>query len=166
MITLDFVIIAAIIVSVMVGFVRGFIPEIIAMATWVAAIWIGWKFPYFVEPYISGKLGSVTIELWVSRCVVFLIVLILGNVLSQFVTLTLDKARFGAIDHSLGMVFGFIRAMVVFALLVSLGQTINLPEEDWWQESAMMPYGERVTGWLKGVLPPDLTQKFTVWADE
>ena len=41
---LDIVIIAIGLISLLVGFLRGFVREVLSIITWVAAIWLGQKY--------------------------------------------------------------------------------------------------------------------------
>ena len=54
------------------------------------------------------------------------------------------------LDRLLGMLFGFIRGMVLVSITVMLGKQVELDRTDWWQESRFMPLAAEVSSWVKG----------------
>lgn len=155
---LDIVIFGIVAVSMLVGFFRGFFPELIGVASWIIALLGGWHFSGFVEPYVAGKLGSNVIELWTARLIVFVIILIIGGLIGQLVSLVIDKAGLSGTDRVLGLVFGLIRGVLIVGVLVMLGQYIGFDEEQWWSESAMVPYGEGIASVIRGALPDTIIE--------
>jgi len=103
MITVDFIIIGILLVSMVVGFFRGFFPELVSIGAWFLAMFAAWNFSGLVEPYLQGKLGSVVIELWAARLIVFVITLILGGLVGQLVSLLVDKSGLSGTDRMLGL---------------------------------------------------------------
>lgn len=154
----DILIFGIVAVSMLVGFFRGFFPELVGVLTWIAAILGGWHFSYLVEPYVAGKLGSVVAELWSSRIIVFVVILIVGGLVGQLVSLLVDKAGLSGTDKVLGLVFGFVRGVIVVGVLVMLGQFIGLSEDKWWSDSALIPYGAGAAGVIRSALPESLTE--------
>ena len=55
----DYIIFAVIGASAILGAVRGFIREVVALITWLLAIWIAWHFSGFLQPYLGGMLSAV-----------------------------------------------------------------------------------------------------------
>ena len=53
------------------------------------------------------------------------------------------------VDRLLGLFFGFVRGGVVVAVLVLLGQFLELDRVEWWGESRLMPYASEVASWLQ-----------------
>ena len=53
------------------------------------------------------------------------------------------------LDRLLGLFFGFVRGGVVIAVLVLLGQFLELDRVEWWGESRLLPYAIEVGNWLE-----------------
>ena len=157
MITIDYLIIVIIIISMMVGFFRGFFPELVSIATWILADFAAWHFNGLVEPYLQGKLGSVVAELWASRLIIFLVTLILGGLVGQLISLIIDKTGLSGTDRMLGLVFGFVRGAVIIGVLVIVGQLLGFTKEPWWGESALIPMGETIADTLRVMVPDNVT---------
>ena len=51
------------------------------------------------------------------------------------------------------MVFGFCRSALIVGLLVIGGQFSGFDNDNWWEDSILIPYGEFVADWI-GVMAP------------
>lgn len=154
MITIDYLIIAILLLSMIVGFFRGFFPELVSILTWIVAIFAAMNFSGLVEPYLQGKLGSVVVELWAARLIMFVVTLILGGLLGQLVSLLIDKSGLSGTDRMLGLVFGVVRGAVILGAMLILGQLLGFQKEPWWPQSKLIPMVERVGNALR-VMAPD-----------
>ncbi len=159
MITIDYLIVAVLLISMIVGFFRGFFPELISIVTWIVAIFAAMNFSGWVEPYLQGKLGSVVVELWAARLIMFVTTLILGGLLGQLVSLAIDKSGLSGTDRMLGLTFGIVRGAVILGALVVLGQLMGFPKEPWWPQSKLIPMIERVGDTLR-IMAPDSVNDF------
>lgn len=166
MLLIDMLIVGVIAVSALIGLFRGFFPELLSLLTWIVAIWSGWNFSDLVLPYLSGKLNSPFLELWISRGVIFVAVLLIGGLVGQVVALAIRKTGLSGTDRSLGLLFGLVRGVVIFGVAVLFAASLNLDEEPWWQESKMIPYGAQVADWLRSLLPEDIAQHLPAGAPE
>src|ERR1700727_1918284 len=50
----DYYVIAAVVISAVVGCFRGFLREAIALVTWIIALFIGWHFSESIAPNLGG----------------------------------------------------------------------------------------------------------------
>ena len=147
----DFIIVAVIGLSVAVGLMRGFIREGVALATWLVAIWVAWRFSGFLHPYLGGVLESPEQKAWVARGIVLLIVLLIGALLGTILSwITNTASGLSLMDRILGVLFGLVRGVLLVGFGALLGQTLKLQDEGWWRHAKLMPYAETVGGWLNG----------------
>ena len=156
MVYVDYLIIGIVLVSMLVGFFRGFFPELVGLATWVAAVLGGWHLAFLVEPYLAGKLGSVVAELWAARAIMFVAILVLGGLLGQLVALLVNKAGLSGTDKTLGLVFGLVRGGLIVGVLVIMAQQLGFDRDDWWARSKTVPVGEGIAAVIRGALPPSV----------
>jgi len=147
----DFIIVAVIGISVIVGAVRGFIREVVALATWLVAIWAAWRFSGFLHPYLGGLLETPEQKAWVARGIMLVVVLMVGALVGWILAwLTHTAAGPSAIDRLLGVLFGLTRGVLVVGFAALLGLSLRLEHEPWWRQSKLAPYAETVGGWLAG----------------
>ena len=148
----DYYVIAAIIISAVVGSLRGFLREAIALVTWVIALFVGWHFSDSIAPHLGGLLSGSPVSTWAARVIIVVLVLLLGSgigyTLAHFVRLSI----FSGMDRFLGFVFGVFRGFVMLGVFVILAQTLRLDGERWWRQSVLMPYGESIANGLRAVI--------------
>jgi membrane protein required for colicin V production len=145
----DYLVIAGIVISAVVGVLRGFLREVVALVTWLLALFVAWHFSDLIAPHLGGLLAGSSVRIWAARAILFILILLLGAgigaALSHFVRLSI----FSGMDRFLGLVFGALRALVLFGVLVILGQLLRLEDERWWRQSLLVPYGESIANGLR-----------------
>ncbi len=148
----DYLLFAVIGVSAILGAVRGFIREAVALVTWLTAIWIAWRFSGFLYPYLGGVLQSPAEKAWVARAIVLVGVLLLGSIVGHVLAwLSHTAAGLGFIDRLFGFVFGLTRGVVLVGFGALLGLSLHLEHEAWWTSSHFGPYAVHVASWLESV---------------
>jgi membrane protein required for colicin V production len=151
----DYIIVAGVGISVVVGTMRGFVREIVALATWLVAIWVAWRFSGFLHPYLGGVLETPEQKTWAARAIVLLAVLLLGALVGAALSwLTRTAAGLSLVDRVLGFVFGCARGALVAGFAVLLGHALRLEHEPWWKQSKLMPYAEYVAAGLESFAGP------------
>jgi membrane protein required for colicin V production len=151
MTTVDYIIVAALLLSTVFGAIRGFLRESVALLGWLVGLWLAWRYADRVEPYLGGAMRDTLLQPWVARLVVLFAVVIaawlLGNLLSYLVQrsgLTLG------VDRLLGGLFGIVRGAVIVGFAVMLAQAAELQSETWWRSSRLLPLGQEMANVLRG----------------
>jgi membrane protein required for colicin V production len=141
----DYLVIAGIVISAVVGALRGFLREAVALVTWVVALFVAWHFSDLIEPHLGGLLAGSNVRVWAARTILVVIILLLGTgigaALSHFVRVSI----FSGTDRFLGLLFGALRGLILFGVLVILGQLLRLEDERWWRQWLAHP-GRRAHG--------------------
>src|SRR5258705_10935577 len=65
----DYLVIAAVVLSAVVGSLRGFLREAIALVTWVIALFIAWHFSDLIAPHLGGLLAGSQGRTWAARVI-------------------------------------------------------------------------------------------------
>jgi len=160
----DYVIIAIIGISILISLIRGFIREILSLVVWIIAFFVAFKF--------CGKLADVfipytqnsSLRVAISFAILFLIVLVLGGLISYLITAVVTKVKLSLLDRTLGMVFGFVRGVLVIAVLLLLISMSSVKPGTWWTESYLIPHFHGIVNWMQGFLPDELNKISTVAA--
>ncbi len=146
----DYLIIAILAISMLLGFFRGFLKESIALLAWLGGLWLAWKFAYLVTPYLGGLLAEEPIRTWVARSLVLIAVVLTGWLVSAILSHFVHQSGLSLmLDRMLGTVFGFVRGAVLVAVFVIIGQLVEVDGERWWRESWLLPYASDVAGWVR-----------------
>jgi membrane protein required for colicin V production len=145
----DYLVILAVILSAVVGAMRGFLREAVALGAWVVALFLAWHFSDLIAPHLGGLMSDSTVRPWAARVIIVLLVLLLGAAvgatLGHFVRLSI----FSGMDRLLGFAFGVLRGFVLLGVFVILGQLLRLQDEHWWRQSMLIPYGESIANGLR-----------------
>src|ERR1700744_4957818 len=148
----DYLVIAAVLISAVVGAMRGFLREAVALVTWLVALFVAWHFAELVEPHLGGLLAGSYVKPWAARVIIVILILLLGAavgaLLSHFVRLSI----FSGVDRFLGFLFGLLRGFVLLGVFVILAQLLRLDDEKWWTRSLLIPYGESVANGLRAMV--------------
>jgi membrane protein required for colicin V production len=148
----DYLVIAAILISAVVGSFRGFLREAIALVTWIIALFIGWHFSDSIAPNLGGLLAGSPVATWAARVILVALILLLGAGIGVVVAHYVRLSIFNAMDRFLGFVFGVFRGFVLLGVFVILGQVLRLDGEHWWRKSTLLPYGESIANGLRVVI--------------
>lgn len=158
--TADIVILAIIALSALVGLFRGFIKEVFSLAAWLAALILAFLFGAKAGAILP--LGTDPNPLLVQvagGALVFVLVLILGGLLTHLISQLAKATGLSGTDRILGSVFGLFRgALIVLALLVFVPAIAPVSDADWWRESRLVPEFLAFEGWAM-----DLFRSLSEW---
>jgi membrane protein required for colicin V production len=148
----DVLILLVLLGSTLIGALRGFIREAVSLAFWILAIWAAWKLGPGVEPHLGGLLANPAVAPWVGRLVILVLVLLVGWVVGMLLSYFTRSLGLGVVDRVIGLFFGIVRGMVLVGLMVIGAELLHLNDEDWWGRSKLVPYGETIGDWLRGMV--------------
>lgn len=148
----DYLLIALIAFSCVAGVLRGLLREVIALVTWVAAVYIAWHYAGVLEPHLGGALANEDVRAWAARTIIFLGVVLIGTGIGALVGHLVRLSLFSGTDRFFGGIFGFLRGLVMIGLFVMLCHALRLNGEPWWRGSTLIPYGERAANVLRGMV--------------
>jgi len=153
----DYCIIVVLALSVLMGLMRGFIGEVLALACWIAAFWFAWVF----GPRLAGALTAIDVpsaRLLLGYAICFFSVLIAGAIVSFLMRKLIAGSGLSGSDRLLGMVFGLVRGLLLVTLLVLVLGFTPLARDPWWQNSRLLPTFQRAAAWITAMLPADVAK--------
>lgn len=140
----DWLIIVVFLVSAGFGIWRGFAKEALSLVTWLAAIWLAWRFAWIVEPMLGDWQSAPELRIWTARAIVFVVVMLIGGLVSWLVRELVRHTGLSGTDRLLGGLFGLIRGVLIFGLVVIALQLSGLDQDPWWQQALLKPYGDQI----------------------
>ncbi len=150
---IDIIIAAGVLISIVVGFIRGFIKEAMSIASLLIAIWAALYFGPAVGNVSESWLSSEELQMWFGRVLVFAIILSLGGLLGWGISKLVRLSVLSGIDRLLGCVFGVLRGVLLLAIFIIGGQFAGFDNDDWWLQSRLIPHFEVVADWIKVMAP-------------
>jgi membrane protein required for colicin V production len=148
----DILILVVLLGSTVIGALRGFVREAVSVVFWILAVWGAWQFGPVVEPHLGGLLADPSIAPWVGRLVILVLILLMGWVAGMMLSYFTRSIGLGTLDRVIGVLFGVVRGMVLVGLMIIGGELLHMNQEDWWNRSKLVPYGETVGDWLRAMV--------------
>lgn len=153
MIWIDYTIIVLIMISSVIGLLRGFFREAFSLVIWVTAVWIGLSFSREFSGYLDGVISYPSARIAAAFAILFFVTLIIGGLISYLLGELIKKTGLTGSDRFAGMLFGIARGFVVVAIIIMLAGLTPLPEDSWWDESTLIPPFQSLAVWLRDHIP-------------
>src|SRR5579864_1578525 len=118
----DYLVIAVVIISAIVGALRGFLREAVALGAWLIALFLAWHFSDLIAPHLGGLLSDSEVRPWAARVIIVSLVLLLGALVGAALRHFVRLSIFSGMDRLLGFAFGVLRGVVLLGVFVILGQ--------------------------------------------
>lgn len=159
---LDYIIFGILFISVVIGLVRGFVREAISLVTWFCAFVAAFKFSPWVAQLLHLAISHTMTRYVVSGLLIFVVVLIVGAIVSKLVHLLISVTGFGFLDRMLGFIFGAARGILSGAVIFLLIGVSPYQNADWVKQSELAPHFQPVVTYFVPLLPKDLTTMSTL----
>lgn len=160
MVIADLIVLGIIFISVIISVIRGFVKEALSLTGWLASLWIAMSFSSGMAELFGNSISDPTLRLLAAFVSLFVMSLIVGAVINYFATQFVQRVGLSGIDRTVGVVFGFLRGILLVTIIVMLLGLTTLPKESWWNESFFMFRFEVIATWLKDLLPVDIARYF------
>ncbi|MFC1021574.1 CvpA family protein [Pasteurella multocida] len=145
---IDYIIIAIIAFSIIISLLRGFIREVMSVASWVVAFFVANHFYPYLANYLT-QIESLYLRNGTAIAILFVATLIVGGIMNHILGELVDKTGLTGTDRVLGACFGLIRGvLIVAALLFFMDTFTNFSQTVWWKESKLIPHFGFIVEWF------------------
>ncbi len=172
----DIGVVLVLIISAGVSFFRGFIREVLTVFGVIGGALAALMFGPSLKPLMSGWFGieegkepeklfdlipmnlAADIASYVS---IFLLVFILLQLASHFLSGAVRALGLGPVDRTLGVFFGVARGVLLLGILY-LPFNLILPDDnkkEWFESSKTMFFVQNISEWMAGFLPQEKDAK-------
>src|ERR1700722_14537509 len=110
---LDLGVLGVVLISALLSLMRGFTREVLAIASWAAAAAAAYYFYPYVLPYLQPYISKPVFAQAASAAAVFFVTLIVVSLFTVRVSDAILDSKIGALDRSLGFVFGAVRGFLL-----------------------------------------------------
>jgi membrane protein required for colicin V production len=141
--------------SVLLGVIRGFTREVIALASWAVAFLVASVYGGEAAPLLARQIPDESWRVLAAFVAVFFVVLIVMNVIALLTSRLVKSAGLGVEDRLLGSVFGLARGLLVVLGLVLLAGLTALPRQTVWKDAMLAAPLEKLAVVVKQWLPQD-----------
>lgn len=153
---LDGILVGFTLVSAMLAMVRGFSREVLSIASWAAAAVAAFFFYKPVLPFVQPYIDNEKLAMAAAAAIVFVIALIVVTVITMKIADWIIDSRVGALDRTLGFLYGAARGILVVAVgLLFFNWLAGERAPGWVANAKSKPLLESVGTWLESILPED-----------
>ncbi len=163
----DIIVVAIIGLSALFGFIRGFLREILSIGAWiVAGLATYFGLPPlrpFAHQYISHELIADV----ATGVAIFLVVLVVASVISHVITRSVRESSLGALDRSLGLLFGIARGALIVSVALLIFDNFYAPENrpQWIKDARTLPAVEVGAAFVRQFVPASVAAQAQSTAD-
>ncbi len=153
MTALDWLFIAVLLLSVVIGLWRGLVYEVLSLAGWVLAFVLAqWS-----APDLAGwlPLGDTvqSVRYAIAFGLVFIVSVFAAGLLASLMRRMIQTAGLRPVDRMLGTGFGAMRGIVLVLAIAVVFLLTPLRNSEWWTQSQGAPVAVAALKGLKPMLP-------------
>jgi len=147
--------------SIVAGLMRGFMKEIIALITWIAAFAVSIAFSSRVATAFTSSSADTAqpvsmLAIGASFIALFVAVLLIGSLLNYFIASLTKGEGLGFGNRLLGGLFGLARGFLVNLILLFLVQLSPISQQPVFAQSQLVAAYQPVITWIDGLVEPGL----------
>lgn len=155
--TVDLAILFIVGISILIGILRGATREVLGIAGWIGAfVVVFYGLPIF-RPFGRHYIHNPMIADAVVAGILFILSLAVFILISRLIASSVKGSIFGGLDRSLGLVFGFVRGLLVVCLIYLAMTFFYAPDEipSSITSARFTPWVVQGTHELKRLIPKD-----------
>lgn len=173
----DYIFLIIFFFSMVSGFSRGLVKEVVSLGTLIAAFIVATMFSNSLAAYFnntsvvqtavsqtSTAIGVSTAQpisyasIGVSFGVLFVGTMIVGSIIGFFLNLAFSIGILGIGNRVLGGVFGLAKAFIINLVIIFVVQLTAVGGNTWWKQSYIVNQYQPSVVWLGGMVSPALAK--------
>ena len=158
MAALDWVVLAVLLASLVLGAWRGLVYEVLSVASWIAAFLVAQLFAPDVALMLPMGQAPEVARYAAAFVLVFIGVVFAGGLVGWVTKKLVESVGLRPVDRTLGAAFGVLRGVVLLMALAVVVNMSPLRQEAWWSESKGAAMSTAAVKQLKPVLPEQFGQ--------
>jgi membrane protein required for colicin V production len=153
----DLIVLAVLLISGTLGFLRGLVQEVLGIGAWVGAVFFAFQTSHLSRDIVARWITDPAWQDPVGLLAAFLVALIVLSILARLLSRLVRGSGLGGVDRSLGVVFGLGRgaALVVIAYIL-VGMAVPIEQ---WPEPVLrarsLGFAYDGAAWLARQMPPE-----------
>jgi membrane protein required for colicin V production len=134
----DAVLASILLVSVVLGIVRGLVREVLSLAVWILATLVAYLFGNKLAILLTHWIHEPTLRLTVAMAILFVLTLLVGALLVYVMSELVKKTGLTLADRLFGIFFGLARGVVIIMAL-TLYMPMSFKQSPAWHHSRLAP---------------------------
>ena len=158
----DWLFLAVLLVSLVVGAWRGFVYELISLLSWLAAFVLAQWFAPTAAQWLPMSGSSEALRYAAGFVLVFIAAIFAGGLVAFLAKKLLAVVGLRPADRVLGAGFGLVRGALLLLAFTAVVSMTPLRTAAWWQEAS----GPQLAGAVLRGIKPLLPQEFSKYLPE
>lgn len=144
----DITLLVVILLSLVIGVIRGLVKEVMSLLGWVLAGWVAFRYSSGFSEFLANFAVHEGARFALAFIILFLGVLFTSMLVNHLVAKAVQLSGLKGIDRVLGALFGTLRGGVIVLVLVLLGGITPLAADPAWDGSYLVDYFGQAAEWL------------------
>ena len=153
MTTVDWVFLAVLIFSMLLGAWRGLVYEVLSVLGWAASFYAAQYFAPVVAGWFPLQASSETVRYAAAFVLVFVAAVFIAGLLAFLLKKLIESIGLRPVDRTMGAAFGLVRGVILLLAAAVVIDMTALEKSVWWQESKGAPVLNATLKGLKPMLP-------------
>ena len=154
----DWMVLALLVGSLVLGVWRGLVYEVLSVLSWLAAFGLAQWFAARVGGLLPMGEAGEALRYAAGFVLVFVGTLFAGGLLAWLTRKLVDAVGLRPVDRTLGAFFGVVRGVVLVLAVAMVVHLTGLKSRGWWQESVTAGVADAALRGLKPAVPERLGQ--------
>ncbi|MCW5589528.1 MAG: CvpA family protein [Legionellales bacterium] len=156
----DWSIIGLIGLSTLVGIFRGFVREGLSLVVWILAFWLAFQFSnHIATDWIGDHVKNPSLREALAFAGIFVAVLIVGGLINFIISTAVHKTGLGGTDRIMGLIFGFVRGILVVAIVLLFVNLTPITQQTWYSKAQLPSQFTWLVKWIHDLIPASM-QKY------
>lgn len=152
---LDIIVLVVVLISAVLAMVRGFVREVLSVASWVAAAAAAYFLYKPVMPLVAPYVDSKTVQIIISAASIFFVALIVASYITMKISDFVIDSRVGAVDRAFGFIFGAVRGVLLLVIALIFFDWLVPNPPAWVAEARTKPVLDDIGQRIMAALPED-----------
>jgi len=156
----DYIVLIVVILSVILGWWRGMVYEILSLLSWVTAYFVAKSWVVELTPYMPSVLENASLKSAASFMAIFITTLILCGIAAWALNKLIKS--FGLdwrTDGVAGAIFGFFRGCMLVLVMVLMAGLTKMPHTPFWRDALLSKPLQQVALLTKDLLPIEMAKR-------
>ena len=159
---LDWIFMAVLLLSLLLGVWRGLVLEVFSLSGWIAAFVLArWLAPVAAQ-HLPMSGASDVLRYGVGFALVFVVTVILGGLVAALLKGLVTSAGLRPVDRALGATFGLLRGVLLLLLVTVLAAMTPFKSDPQWQQSHGVRLSLTLLKSIRPMLPRDMDRVLPV----
>ena len=153
----DWIIAAVLLVSVLVGVMRGFLKEALSLISWIMAVWLATTFSVEAGELVNQfiHIPNPKFRMTAGFALIFIGTLFAFAVISYLLIKIFLRGPIKGVDRVLGIGFGALRGAAIVVAVLIVARAAGFEDSEWWQNSAHIAKFEPFMEYAESLMPED-----------